>query len=156
MVSFYSSSFEHRPEWAVFFYDNGDGMITLVIGVAGSGKTHYCKTHLGDNGLCYDLDALEAAFRLSDAHKERNITARRIANALLFDFLDYTREDIDNVFVIRTAPGIKEIAEIDPDCLVICTHQYVIRKMDDENKTMQRIKQAERYCKEIGISVKTV
>ena len=56
------------------------GMITLVIGLPGSGKSTYAKKNLG-GGLCYELDAIAAAFRLRVPHEEPegNAAARRMA-----------------------------------------------------------------------------
>lgn len=98
----------------------------LVIGLPGSGKTSFVKQRMQE-GLCFDLDYVAAAFRLKGPHEERHTGSRRMANSLMTGFSlnaeEYTSGDI---FIIRTAPDLCEIEEIDPDGIAVCTGEYDI------------------------------
>ena len=119
-------------------------MRTLVCGMPGSGKTTYCKNHLGTSGLCYDLDALAAAFRLNAPHEEEHKHARPLANELLFAFYTHVGIYSKDVFIIRTAPTIEELKRINPDQVVMCRGQYV--KRGGDTQTEKRLADIERHC----------
>ena len=102
-------------------------MRTLVIGMPGSGKSTWTKKHLG-GGLCYEMDAIASAFRLTVPHKEEvHAGARRMAAALRRGWLEAAAEYSDRIFIIRTAPDIMELEETKPDRIVVMTEQHVIR-----------------------------
>jgi len=122
---------------------------TLVIGLPGSGKTTYCQHHLQD-GLAYDLDLIAQAFRLGDT--SRHDGARRMANDLLMGFVDNANDYAGNVFIIRTAPTIQELEDIEPTRVVYCQHQYIDRGYDTGGAEL-RLREAISYCTEHGIPV---
>ena len=130
-------------------------MITLVIGLRGTGKTTWCREHLGEYGLCYDLDAIASAFRLKQPHEEYHQQARWMANDILYGFITQAWQYTENILVIRTAPSIQEFREINPDVVVYCKHQYIKRGMDDETAAKQRIRQIISYCGRAGVTVIT-
>ena len=123
----------------------------LVVGLRGSGKSTYCKKHLDDMSLCYDLDAIASAFRLKMPHEEYFKPARKMANDFLKGFIAKAHDYCKRVFIIRTAPTIEEVEEIEPDKVVFCKHQYVSRGMGDRYDALRRIANLERYCMEYGI-----
>lgn len=125
----------------------------LVIGLRGCGKSTYCKSHLDDYTLCYDMDAIASAFRLKMPHEEYYKPARRMANDFLRGFLVKAHDYCKRVLIIRTAPSIKEFEEIDPDKVVICKHRYVDRPMDDKAGALERIAQIEERCRVLGIDL---
>lgn len=125
-------------------------MITLVCGLRGSGKSTWCKNHLGD-GLCYDMDAIASAFRLKMPHEEYHTNARHMANEFLWGFLTKAEEYTDNVLIIRTAPRIEEVEEIHPDRVVILRRRYVERPMDDAAAAAERLDALEDWCRANGI-----
>ena len=128
----------------------------LVIGLRGSGKTTYCKQHMDDNSLCYDMDAIASAFRLKMPHEEYFKPARKMANDFLKGFLLKAHDYCKRIYIIRTAPQIKELEEIKPDKVVICARQYVNRHMDDRNGAKERIEAVNQYCSHRGIELEIV
>lgn len=125
----------------------------LVVGLRGSGKSTYCKKHLDEFSLAYDLDAIASAFRLKMPHEEYFRPARKMANDFLKGFLMKAHDYCKRVFIIRTAPSIREVEEIEPDKVVICKKQYVFREMDDRKSALKRIEELELYCLERGIEI---
>ena len=132
-------------------------MMTLVIGLAGSGKTTWVKRNMGD-GIAFDVDHISAAFRLTTSHAERNEPARLLANSMLRGFANNARLYSSNVFIIRTAPTIEEIEDIEPDRIVIVrTSHDITRRRDykriEESEQIKRIDVCAEYARLNKISV---
>lgn len=119
----------------------------LVIGLRGHGKTTYCQKIMDNDTLVYDLDAIASAFRLKTSHEEYHNAARKMANDFLYGFIAKAHDYVDKVIIIRTAPTVKEVEQIKPDKIVICTHEYLCRPMDNKTAAMMRIKEVEEYAK---------
>lgn len=128
-------------------------MITLVCGLPGTGKSTYAREHMG-GGLVYDMDAIAGAMRLSEPHGEYHPTARKMANEFLQGFLWYVKEYNIDAVVIRTAPRINEAEEIAPDKIVILTHRYCYRPMDDEDAARERLEQLYAWARNRSITVR--
>ena len=130
-------------------------MTVLVIGLPGTGKTTYAKEHLGHDGLCYDLDHIAAAFRLTSPKAERHEAARRMANDLLQGFVHNADLYSPMVFVVRCAPTLTEIDALEPDEVVVMRKIYEDRKLPKESldDMRERIEQAVEYVKSRGITV---
>lgn len=129
----------------------------LVIGNPGTGKTTYCRKHLG-HGLVYDLDSIAGAFRLKGPKEETTGPARWIANGMLEGFVKQAKRYVSRVLVIRTAPDIDELQMIDPDRLVVIYGGYNNQELKEERrvKIAQRIKAAVHYAKNNGIEVEEI
>ena len=123
----------------------------LVVGLPGSGKSTYCKAQINEHTLVYDLDAIAGAFRLSEPHEEYFRPARKMANDFLKGFLLKAHDYCRTVYVIRTAPSIKEFQDIDPDRVVFCTEQYVFRNMYDRKEAEDKLVRLMEYCEEYNI-----
>lgn len=104
-------------------------MKTLVIGLPRSGKTTYVQNMPG-KWLAYDLDYLAAAFRLREPHSERDSASRRMANDLLYGFIDNAEQYAENVYIIRAAPSTEELLAIMPDVLVVMRTRYYDDRAD--------------------------
>ena len=102
----------------------------LVIGLPGSGKTHYVQQNLG-NAIVYDLDHIAAALRLSDPHVERHDAARILTNDLIFDFAEKARRYSRKTYIIRTAPQLSEVEQLSPDKIIVCRGSYNIFRRPD-------------------------
>ena len=98
-------------------------MLTLVIGLPGSGKTTWVKNRIGD-GLVYDLDYIAGAFRLTGPHEEDHIPSVGLANSMFYSFARISRKYSRNVYMIRTAPSVSDLIEIQPDKVVVCNGSY--------------------------------
>lgn len=98
-------------------------MTTLVIGLPGTGKTTWVKERLGD-GLCYDLDAIAAALRLTAPHKEYHSGSRLLADLICRDFIDEAQNYANDLFIIRSAPGETMLDAIGPDLVICCRREY--------------------------------
>lgn len=123
-------------------------IVTLVIGLPGTGKTTLVKQNLKD-GLAYDLDYLAAAFRLSTPGKD-NPTARKMANRMVTSFAINVRRFTQKAYVIRTAPRIEELEQIEPDRLIICTTLHkpeMLKGIEDVEEKKIRIAEAEEWAR---------
>ena len=130
-------------------------MLTLVIGMPGSGKTTYVSKHL-NGGIAYDLDYIAAAFRLTQPHKENHNAARRMAAALRRGFISSAFEYSNNVFVIRTAPDAQELTETKPNKIIICRTRYTAHRAaspDEVKELSAKIEGAAIWANNNGISV---
>lgn len=123
-------------------------MVTLVVGMPGSGKTTYVKKRL-DDGICYDLDAIAAAFRLRKAHEEYHSGARMLADLLLWEFIDNAQSYADDVYIIRTAPGLVLLQHIAPDRVVCCRRGCRDRDMTPRRRAAieSALQETQDYCR---------
>ena len=128
-----------------------DNETILVIGLRGSGKSTYCRKHLDDESLCYDMDAIASAFRLKQPHEEYFKPARKMANDFLKGFIAKAHDYARKVYIIRTAPTIKELQEIEPTEVVVCEGSFVYREMDDREAAIMRINEIKKYCEEVKL-----
>lgn len=112
----------------------------LVIGLPGTGKTTWAKLNL-QNGLCFDLDYIAAAFRLKKAGEEYNKPARHMANALVKAWAMNAERYTSRIIIIRTAPTIEEAMELEPDKIICCSTQYESLPKDlDKKEKLKNIK----------------
>ena len=129
----------------------------MIIGEPSTGKTTYAKNHLG-NGVCYDLDHIAAAFRLTEPHAERHEVSRILANSLLCGFREFASRYTDVILIIRTAPTINELEDIDPDVLVVCRTHFDTKRKDelffDRTDFEQKIEAAEQWAMRKRIKIK--
>lgn len=126
-------------------------MVTLVIGLSGCGKSTYARHMIGDHGLCYDLDAIAAAFRLRTPHEEYSPQARKMANDLFYGFIRNARDYSDMIVIIRTAPEIPDVEAMRPDNIVWMKTRHEFRVHGNENNAMRRIYDIKAYAEENGI-----
>lgn len=123
----------------------------LVVGLAGSGKTTLAKERMGADAICYDLDAIAAAFRLREPHEENHKPARDMANDFLQGFIVKAHDYAAKVYIIRTAPSEEEFERINPTSVVVCKGQHTQRFMDDPDAARGRIKEIEKRCERFGV-----
>lgn len=128
----------------------------LVVGLRGCGKSTYCKNHMDEFTLVYDLDAIASAFRLKMPHEEYYKPARRMANDFLYGFLAKAHDYAKKIYIIRTAPKIKEVEDISPDKVVFCKTEHLYREMDDRHAALQRLAELEKYCALHNVEVEVV
>ena len=133
----------------------------LVIGKPGSGKTTWTRDQLGLDAIAYDLDAIAAAFRLTESHAENHKGARKMAGALMQAFAQRAQTFAPRIFIIRSAPTPEEIAQVKPDRLVICTGQYDIRgrrdfESFDDSAMEKRIEDARKFAELNRIPVEMI
>ncbi len=113
-------------------------MVTMVIGMPGTGKSTYVKHHL-QGGIVYELDAIACAFRLTTPHKEEpHAGARRMAAALRSGWLQAAKEYASNIWVVRTNPDEEELEETQPDRLIVCTKQWAVRPYEFDRAAYKR------------------
>lgn len=125
----------------------------LVIGLRGTGKTTYVKKHLDNDSIVYDMDTIASAFRLAKPDEEYYKPARKMANDFLYGFIAKAHDYVSTVYIIRTAPQIKELERIDPDKVIICRKEYQYKPMDDRASALERINEAENYLRLKGIEI---
>lgn len=127
---------------------------TLIVGLPGSGKSTLAKKLLR-GGLCYDLDAIASAFRLTLPHMDETHTgARRMAAALRRGWIAEAHKYADNIIIVRTAPDVAELSETMPDKIIICTKQYVERPYKyDKAEYLRQIDGVEVWAKMNNIPV---
>lgn len=106
--------------------------LILIIGLPGSGKTTVASRIL-DGGVCYDLDHISAALRLRTPHSELHGASRRIANRMFKPFIANARQYSGRVVIVRTAPELEEVSEMDPDEIWICGAKTKKRAADGYN-----------------------
>lgn len=128
----------------------------LVVGLRGTGKTTYCRNHLDEFTLCYDLDMIAKAFRLNAPHEDYFKPARRMANDFLKGFVLKAHEYAKKIYIIRTAPTIKEFEDIAPDKIVFCTKEYSFKEMDDRAKALERLDELQKYCASKGVDIEMI
>ena len=130
---------------------------TLVIGMPGTGKTSYVKRNM-KRGVVYDLDAIAGALRLQPPKKEAYKPARWIANSLARGFTEAAHRYVNDVWMIRTAPTMEEIIEIDPTDLVVFYGQYGDKSLTEERRATLagRIRDAVKWAKANNIHVEEI
>ena len=130
---------------------------TLVIGMPGTGKTTYVRQNLA-RGVCYDLDSIAGAMRLAGPKEDNYKPARWIANSLLKGFTEAAHRYVNDVWVIRTAPTIDELEEINPTRLVVIRGGYGNEELTEKRRTAlaMRIKEAVRWAEANGVRVKEI
>ena len=130
---------------------------TLVIGMPSTGKTTYVRQNLA-RGVCYDLDAIAGAIRLRQPKEETYKPARWIANSLIKGFTEAAHRYVNDVWVIRTAPTIDELEDIDPTTLVVMNGGYGDERLNDDRRAVLavRIKEAVRWAEANGVNVKEI
>lgn len=130
--------------------------VIMVIGLPGTGKSTWAKKNLF-GGVVYDMDAIAAAFRLTTADKmvtEPHTGARRMAAALRRGFIQMAPQYATRVIVTRTAPDAAELAETNPDRLVICTKIQAARPYQyDIDEYSALIDDAIKWAEATGIPV---
>lgn len=125
----------------------------LVCGKPGTGKSTWTKQNL-KGGVCYDLDAIAAAFRLTVPHKEEEHAAsRRMAAALRSGFIKLAPKYAKRLIVIRTAPDIAELSETNPDRIVICNKIKEVRRIDNEAEIDSRLDDIVKWAAINNVSV---
>lgn len=132
-------------------------MLTLVIGMPGSGKSTWVRKHL-EGGIAYDLDYISAAFRLRKPHEENHAGARRMAAALRRGFISSAFEYSNNVFVIRTAPDMNELTETNPNRLIVCRGRYTVHmgvSGSEAEELSAKIEGALKWANDNGVDVET-
>lgn len=130
---------------------------TVVIGMPGTGKTTYVKTNM-KRGVVYDLDAIAGALRLQPPKSENYKPARWIANSLARGFTEAAHKYVNDVWMIRTAPTVEEIIEMNPTQLVVIYGNYGDKSLNDDRRATLagRIREAVKWAKANDIEVKEI
>lgn len=128
--------------------------VVLVIGNPGTGKTAYARKHLG-NGVVYDLDYIAGAIRYKDPKQEYHKAARMLANSLAAGFAEAARQWSRTVIVIRTAPTVDELRQINPSKLVVMYGGYNNESLTPHRRTelARRIKEVVAYARGVGTEI---
>ena len=129
-------------------------IVTLVVGLPGSGKTTLVKQNLKD-GLCFDLDYISAAFCLSHPGKDI-LPARKMANSMVRSFAINVRKYAQRSYIIRTAPKVEEVIALEPDRIIICTKMYKpenLKKIENVEEKKERIMEIEEWAKANDLEV---
>ena len=129
----------------------------LIIGHPGSGKSTQAKKIL-KGGICYELDSIASAFRLTTPHSEQeHVGAKRMAAALRRGWLEAAPMFSNRIIVVRGAPDIDELEETNPTKLIVCTKHYVERPYSYDKQALQeKIDSAIEWAKLNGIEVETL
>ena len=128
-------------------------MLTLIVGLRGTGKSTTAQALIGTHGLAYDLDAIAGAFRLREPHEEYHVPSRQMANDFLFGFVTKANDYSENIVVIRTAPSVEEAERIAPDRIIWMTKQFIKRPCDREEKILGKISKLILWANENNIPV---
>jgi len=115
----------------------------LIIGHPGTGKSTLAK-RLIRGGLCYELDSIACAFRLTVPHTEEpHIGARRMAAALRRGWLEAAPQFSNRLIIVRGSPDLAELEETQPTIIYYCTKQWAERDYKyDRDSAQQRIDEA--------------
>ena len=138
-------------------------MITLIVGLPGSGKTTLAKKLISaKGGLVFDMDYLSAALTLSEpvsqskAECEFSIS-RKVAASLRSEFLRWAPTYTSNVVIIRTAPTDRELAETKPNKIIVCTNEWVKRPYKyDREAIMSQINDVIAWADSNNVPVETI
>lgn len=125
----------------------------LVVGLPGSGKTIYARSHMDSETLVYDLDAIAAAFRLNEPHAEYHEGSRRMANDLLASWAEHAQDYARKIIVIRSAPSVEEAEALNPDKIIYMTRRYIDRDTGNETQALKRIGDLIRWANANGVPV---
>ena len=136
--------------------DTGPELI-LVIGNPGTGKTTYVAERLR-SGIVYDLDWISGALRLTGPGKDDLKIARWIANDLLIPIVETARKYAKKIYIIRTAPEIEEIQDLDPSRLVVFYGNYNNEDIEPDRRTRiaRRIMDAVKYARHNDIPLEEI
>ena len=126
----------------------------LVVGNPHAGKTTYVKERLA-RGVVYDLDYIAGALRLKAPKTDDYKPARWIANSLFKGFAQAAHVYCDEVWIIRTAPTIEEVQEINPTKIVVIYGNYGDKDFTEARrvKVAQKIKELAEWAKLNNIQV---
>ena len=129
--------------------------VIMVVGKPGTGKSTWAKKNLL-GGLCYEMDAIASAFRLTIPHEndqDRHKGSFRMAAALRRGFLQMAPKFTNRIIVVRHAPDLAELAETNPDRIVFCTKVYAMRPYSQEEDLDERLEQIIKWAEANNIPV---
>ena len=134
-------------------------MKVMVCGFPGSGKSTLCKKLITQNGgLCYELDAIASAFRLTVPHAEKpHPIARKMAAALRQAWINEAVKQCSYVVVNRTIPDEDELEDFMPDLIYICRKVYTDRGYEYDKKAYRkRLDEIEQWASLRGVPVEHI